>query len=218
MTTSIEELKAEISSRGGAARNNLWRVILPSLGVYESKSIDLICRSVTTPARQLNVTDLTIGLSKKQVVNGFAVGDVTMNFLVLNDPFILEYFEKWQSLALNQQTYEVGYYQDYTFGIKIDVLKKGFAFPLLKKEFPVPLPSAIKNRLPSLGPLNFAQGELDLNIITDDKIVYSYELIDAFPSQFTGLQLTNDVNSGLLELSDVCISRLEIVGKTGRKG
>lgn len=201
MTTSIEQLKAEVSLRGGTAKNNLWRVVLPSLGVYESSSINLVCRSAVTPGRNINVTELPIGMSKKSIANGYAVGDVSMTFMVLNDPYILEYFEAWQSRAIDQQTYEVGYYRDYTFDIRIDVLKKGFSFPILKKNFDVPLPNAIKNRLPTIGPFNFAQGELELNALTDDKIVYSYELIDAFPVAFTGMNLVNDPGGQLLELN-----------------
>jgi hypothetical protein len=201
MTYSVDKFQAEVIGRGGPALSNLWKVTLPSLGVYDTKSIDLICRSTGTPGRNINQTELAIGMSRKQIANGYGITPIPMTFLVLNDPYILEYFEVWQNLCINQQTYEVGYYSEYTFPVKIDILKKGFAFPLYKKDFNVPLPTAIKNRLPTIGPINFAQGQIDLNILTDDKIVYQYELIEAYPSAFTGMSLTNDPNSNLLELN-----------------
>jgi len=201
MTNSVDQLLGEVIAKGGVAKSNLWQVTLPSLGIYDTNSINLICTETSTPGRNINQTELQIGLNRKQIANGFGIVNVPMTFYVLNDPYILDYFEQWQNLCINQQTYEVGYYTEYTFPIKIAILKKGFSLPLLKKEFPVPLPTSVKNRLPRIGPLNLAQGQLDLNMATDDKILYEYELIDAYPSAFTGMALVNDVDAELLKLS-----------------
>lgn len=202
MTNRIDDFQSEIALSGGAAVTNLWRVVLPPLG-YDGRSLNLLCRATQTPARNINQTELAIGLNRKQVANGFGVTPISMNFLVLNDPFVLEYFEKWQSLAIDQNSYEVGYYEDYTFPIQIDVLQKGKSLPIFQRDIPGlnRVPSFIRNRIPNIGPINFRQGEIDLDLVLDDSIVYSYKLLDAYPSAFTGVNLDNNQIGGFFELS-----------------
>ena len=50
----------------------------------------------------------------------------------------------------------------------------------------------IQNRLPKVSePFDFAQGELDLNFMTKDKIVYECTLHNAFPTTMNPIQLSN---------------------------
>lgn len=201
MTNRIDDLQAEISGGDGAAKTNMWRVTLPALGGYSTRGLNLLCRSAQTPGRNINQTELTIGLNRKQIANGYGVTPITMSFLVLNDPYVLEYFEKWQSLMVNQETYEVGYYTDYIRTVKIDVLKKGTSYPVFNKSFDLKIPSFIKNSLPNIGPINFRQGEIDIDISRDDKVIYSYELLDAYPNSFIGVNLANEPGAAFMELS-----------------
>jgi len=201
MTQRIDDFQSEISLAGGAAMPNLWRVQLPSLGEYDTRSLNLLCRASATPGRSINQTELQLGLVRKQIANGYGVTTIPMTFLVLNDGMILEYFERWMHQAINQETYEIGYYKDYTYQIQIDLLKKGFAQSLFKKQFKLPIPTSIKNRLPSIGPINFRQGEIDLQLGLKDQTIYTYKLLEAYPSALTGVALSNDPASSFMEIN-----------------
>ena len=201
MTQRIEDLQGEISLAGGAAVNNLWQVRLPSLGEFDTRGMNLICRSVETPGRSINQFEHSIGLDRRQIVNAFGVTTMNLTFLVLNDGKVFEYFERWMNEAINQETYEIGYYDDHVYDIKIDVLKKGFSQSLFKKQFKLPIPSSIKNRLPNIGPINFRQGEVDLQLATDDKKIITYTMLDAYPSAIQGVTLNNEQATQFMELN-----------------
>lgn len=200
MTYRIDDILGVISAGGGIAKTNLWQVQLPSLGEYNTSDLNLLCRNIATPGRSISQTDLTIGLNKKMIANGFGVTPLQATFIVLNDPKILTYFETWQSLAVDQNSYEIGYYDDYVRNIKIHLLKKGIGVPIFKKQFNLKLPSEIKNRLPTIGPLNLSQNELEVNFITKDKIVHSYNLLECYPQSVVGVTLSNEAG-GLMEIS-----------------
>jgi hypothetical protein len=54
------------------------------------------------------------------------------------------------------------------------------------------LPSSIANRLPRIGPLDLAQGEIDLNLLTGDKIAYTCILDKAYPTTLNAIELSDD--------------------------
>jgi len=197
---NIDDFQSEISLAGGATAPNLWNVKLPSLGDFDTRGLNLLCTGTNTPARSLSQTEYRVGLNKAQVVNDFGIAPIQMSFLCVNDGRIFSYFETWQNLALDQGSYEVGYYEDYVYDIQIEVLKKGFAQSLFKKQFKLPLPSNIKNRLPNIGPINFRQGEVDFQLKTKEEKIITYTLMDAYPSAVQGIQLNNDPLSAFVEI------------------
>lgn len=189
-----------ISNRGGLMRGNLYLVKLPPSSIVGSEELNLLCKSVTVPGRNLNTTQRSIGMFTRNVVHGQAVGDLSMTFRVMNDPSVMTYFNAWQSTAVNRSTGEVGYYNDYVRDIEISILKKGVGLPIFKKEFEVPLPTAIKNRLPNIGPINFRQGEIDLDLVTNDKVAYKIRIEEAFPAAVVGVTVSDDQVDGLIDL------------------
>ena len=200
MTQRIDDLFSEISLAGGAAMNNLWQVKLPSLGAYESRSLNLLCVSTSAPGRAMNGTEVQYGLPRVNVVNGFGVAPIQMSFLVLNDGMILEYFHNWQAQIVDPSSYALGYYKDYVRRIDIDVLKKGYTQSVIKKQFKLPIPTSIKNRLPNIGPINFRQGEFDLQNVLEDQIIYSWVLEDAYPSIVNAIPLDNGPRSEFMQI------------------
>jgi len=121
--------------------------------------------------------------------------------MVLNDYGIKNYFDRWSDLAIDPNTYEIGYKRDYAKPVKIQALKKGIGLPVYKTSLGIPkLPSSIQNRLPKIGPFDLAQGELDLNFITKDQVAYEVELEDAFPTSITGIEYNNE-QDGIAEIS-----------------
>lgn len=200
MTFRVDDFKSQVSKSGGFAMGNLFKVFLPPIS-GSSSEMNLLCRATSLPGRQILSTEKQIGLQTTKVAYGYAVDDVTLSFHVLNDYKVRNYFEEWQNLAVNQETLEVGYYNDYTHPVVIQQIKKGTSFPLLKRQIfdTGKIPSSIANRLPRLGPLDLAQGEIDLNAIFGDDIAYTCILDKAYPTTMNAIELSDE--GQLLELS-----------------
>ena len=200
MAFRIDDFKSEISKAGGMAMGNLFRVILPPLR-DDSRAMNLLCKAASLPGRQLTSTEYQKGIYTSKIAYGYLVDDVTLTFHLLNDYKVKTYFEEWQKLAVNDDTGEIGYYNDYTHPVLIQQLKKGVSFPIKKKKIfdSGKIPSSIRGRLPRLGPLDFAQGEFDLNALTPDQVVYTCVLEKAYPTTVNAVELSDEAQ--LLELS-----------------
>ena len=98
----------------------------------------------------------------------------------MNDYNIRKYFETWQNKVVNQDTYEIGYANEFTKQVRVKQLKKGMAF-----DFPID----------KIFGLN-----LDLDITTRESIVYECTLLDAFPTTMNSIEFTNELD-GLVKLS-----------------
>ena len=180
---TIDQFKSLVSSKGGVARANVFRVRLPSLpGVASSRDISLLCKDVQLPGRQILTNERRIGLQFEKVAYGYAVQDINMTFHVMNDYGIKKYFETWQNLAVDQTSFEVGYYNDYTFQIVINQLKKGVTLPTY----------SFGNFLDLFTPRTVT--------VANDQIIYSCQLTNAFPTTMNAIQLNND-QDGIVELN-----------------
>lgn len=132
MVYSIENLKGEISRGGGVAKGSLFRVILPiipeifvnltGVDIPYPPSMNILCKNVNMPGRQLMTLDRTIGALTQKVAYGYAYEDVNMTFIGLNDYVIRKYLESWQDYALNPETHELRYKTQYAKTITIQQL------------------------------------------------------------------------------------------------
>ena len=61
------------------------------------------------------------------------------------------------------------------------------------------IPSFIKNRLPKLGPIDLAQGEIDLGASFEQKTTYVCSLLDCYPTTITDQTLGN-AEEGIMEI------------------
>lgn len=201
MAASIDEFKGLVSAKGGAARSNLFKVTLPSLPGATSREVNLLCKDVNLPGRQIMTQERQIGMKNIKVPYGFAVEDVSLTFYVMNDYGIKKYFEVWQGLAVNPATYEVSYKENYAKDVVITSLKKGFSLPVYSTQLGIPkLPPELQNRLPKIGPFDLAQGEFDLDFATKDQEIYQVRLRNAFCTTVNAITLGND-QSGITELN-----------------
>jgi hypothetical protein len=198
---SIEEFKGLMSAKGGAARSNLFKVTLPSLPGATSRDVNLLCKDVNLPGRQIMTQERQVGMKSVKVPYGFAVEDVSLTFYVMNDYGIRKYFEIWQGLAVNPATYEVSYKEKYAKDVTISALKKGFSLPIYSTQLGIPkLPPELQNRLPKIGPFDLAQGEFDLDFATKDDEIYQVKLKNAFCTTMNAINLGNEL-SGITELN-----------------
>jgi len=201
MAYRIDDFKSLVSRSGGLARPNMFRVFLPSLGNGTS-SLNLLCTSAELPGRQIMSTEQTIGTVNRRYASGYATTDVTLNFYVMNDHAVKNYFETWQSLVHSQQTYEVNYYNNYVKPVIIQHLQRGVSYNILRKQlgFVDRIPNFLLERLPDIGPFDFSQGEIQLDIGSNDTPVYTCLLQESYPTTMNAIQL-GDAEDGVMQLS-----------------
>lgn len=197
---TIDELKGMASSKLGFARSNQYLVEFPSMGgglggllgrfsgfipsipgltgdsKPSSRELNILCKNVEMPGKQILAADRTIGMVQQQIAYGYAVSDVSMTFYLLNDYGVMNYINEWKSYVIDETNFTAGYKNDYAKSIKIHQLRK----PLLGMS-------------KGLGPIRF-------NVGLGGGSVYSVELIDAFPRTINAISLSNDLD-GLVEVT-----------------
>lgn len=176
---SIEDLKSKLVSKNGIAAANQYRVELPRFGGASSRTLDVVCKEVNMPGKQVLTLDRQMGIFQEKVANGFAIEEVTMVFHVLNDYGVKKWFDSWQKTIVadngSMQGF-VAYKNDYVKSIKIHQLRK----PIAR--------------------FGFDLGPFDINFDAFGSTIYSVELIEAFPTTLTSIALSNDPD-GLVEVS-----------------
>ena len=113
------------TQRGGAINNsNMWHG--ERMDPKKLRDISLRCESVSLPGRNLStVTDANIYGPVREIVEGVTFAeDLTMIFQASSGLDERVFFENWQKLAFNEDTWDVQYYNDYTSIIEIYLLDK----------------------------------------------------------------------------------------------
>jgi hypothetical protein len=120
----------------GVAQPNRYEVLLfpPRLRtatarvrwLAAARDIQLRCESVTLPGQNLSSTpDTNVHGPLREVVNNVNYADsVAMVFQASADLRERVFFENWQYTAFNKETWNVGYYNDYTGRVEIYILDK----------------------------------------------------------------------------------------------
>ena len=191
---SIEQLKSQMNKSAGIALTNQFAVQLPLLEGYDSRPMNLLCKSVTMPGKQITTKDKSIGLFSEKVVDGFLVDDVTMTFYVMNDYQTRLYFDAWRKLMVGEKRGEVGYKNDYAKTVTIHQLKKPDGKGLLGQEYSID--GTISETISNFG----ARGVFSAGIDFYANSIYSVELEDAFPTTMSAIELSNEPD-GLVEMS-----------------
>ena len=106
---------------GPAASTNLFsQTLLGQVGGGDTKDVSYQCHSIAFPGRNMTTSeDTNIYGPTREIVEGFTYGDITAKFYCHNDMREKKFFETWQRLAYNPQTFAMGYYDDYTGTIQI---------------------------------------------------------------------------------------------------
>ena len=197
----IDELKGLIGKSENLQRPNLFRVTLPPIKGYDTKDLNLLCKAVIMPGRQLGTLEKQIGMYKYDIVNQMSLSEVTMTFLVPTSHMVKNYFVDWQKTMFNKGS--VGYYNDYSRDILIETMKKGATIPLFQRDIPFlnKINPTIRNRLPDIGPFKLSQGEVDMDLGTKDDWSHKCRLIDAIPTTMSDITLGNDQESAIMELT-----------------
>ena len=186
---TIDTLKAQFTKSGGPALANLYYVELPIIpGTnLSAEERNLLCKATRIPGRQLATLDRSLGIQNQKIVNGYAVAEVTLSFHLLNDYKVRQYFEAWQQRAVDQQSQQIKYSDEYKFPVKIYQLKKGVGFNLFDFNFKLPFFNSIIN--------------IDIEAASNPSIVYGVELDKSFPITMNGIDLSDASENQIVELS-----------------
>lgn len=190
MTASLDKIKAVVTSRGGLARPNNFLIELPSIRGVSSREMNILCRNATLPGKQIVTHDRRIGMQFEKIAYGYAVDDVTLTFLMMNDYSVRNYFDAWRSVILDEEGQTVAYKNQY---------EKRVVIHQLANSVPALTASASINVGPFSAGISRSVGLPfggNLNITTP---VYSVELINAFPTTIGQIDFNNDAD-GFIEM------------------
>ena len=127
----LNDILSTFHSDDGYALPNRFEVLItPPRGFDGSpaatKKVSMRCETVMLPGRNLNT--LTDGMPygpTREVVDGVTYAeDISMTFQASSGLDERVFFEKWQELAFNKQTWNVGYYDDYVSTVEIYLLDR----------------------------------------------------------------------------------------------
>ena len=112
--------KYEVLFLPPSSTNLFTQTLLGQVGGGDTRDVSYQCHSIAFPGRNLTTTtDENIYGPTRELVDGFTYGDITGKFYCHNDMREKKFFETWQRLAFNPQTFAMNYYDDYTGTIQI---------------------------------------------------------------------------------------------------
>ena len=108
------------ASNGGDVTNIFSKVMGEALGNGTVRSTSLRCETISFPGRNLDTTpDTNIYGPTREIVDGYSYAPINATFQCASDMREKTYFETWQRLAYNPQTWSMGYYHDYVGTVQI---------------------------------------------------------------------------------------------------
>ena len=128
----LNDILSTFHSDDGYALPNRFEVLItPPAGMpgghpATTKKVSMRCETVLIPGRNLNtVTDGNPYGPTREVVDGVTYAeDISMTFQASSGLDERVFFEEWQELAFNKQTWNVGYYNDYAKTVEIYLLDR----------------------------------------------------------------------------------------------
>ena len=107
----------------GLGSNIFSKIMGEALGDGTVRATGLKCESISFPGRNMDTTeDTNIYGPVRKIVTGYSFADVSATFQCSNDMREKKYFESWQRLTFNPQTFAMGYYKDYIGSVDIHAL------------------------------------------------------------------------------------------------
>ena len=111
----------------GTGKANLQNIFSQIMGQAKGdgtvRKTGLRCESISFPGRNLDTTpDTNIYGPTREIVNGFSFAEITGVFVCSSDMREKLFFETWQRLAFDPQSWALGYYDDYVGSVDIHQL------------------------------------------------------------------------------------------------
>ena len=119
---------ASLHTENGYAVSNRFEVMIapPMINLAEQKRVSLRCETVSLPGRNLDsMTDSNVYGPTREIVKGVTYAeDVSLSFVSSGGLEERVFFEEWQKLAFNEETWNVNYYNDYIGTVEIYLLNR----------------------------------------------------------------------------------------------
>lgn len=170
----IEDLKSKVSLKNGFAFSHHFAVELPPMAGMNGDTLNVLCKDVDMPGKQILTLDRSIGVHNEKVVNGFAVADLNMTFYMTNDYGPRKYFDKWMSQMVDEDTGSIQWKKGKTGG------SGGFAKSITIHQLSKPQAR-----------VGFDLGIFDINFDLLGNSIYSVTLEDAFPITQNAISLNS---------------------------
>ena len=104
----------------GALNNIFSKVMEENTGEGTTRKVGLQCETIEFPGRNLDTEpDSNIYGPTREIVQGYSYAEITATFRMSADYREKKFFETWQRLAYNPQTWAMGYYDEYSGGLQI---------------------------------------------------------------------------------------------------
>ena len=138
----VQDLASRISERGGLARPNLFAVTFngPASVNPDMFLVNAICESASLPGRAISTNEHTTTKHATKTPYTFINDDITLTFLVTNDFYIKNLFEKWMKHVINDEDGKIYYKSQYASDMTITILSldgKMVHKVQLEKAFPI---------------------------------------------------------------------------------
>ncbi|HCV50593.1 MAG TPA: hypothetical protein DGP89_04540 [Saprospirales bacterium] len=138
----VQDLASRISERGGLARPNLFAVTFngPASINPDMFLVNAICESASLPGRAISTNEHTTTKHATKTPYTFINDDITLTFLVTNDFYIKNLFEKWMKHVINDEDGKIYYKSQYASDMTITILSldgKMVHKVQLEKAFPI---------------------------------------------------------------------------------
>jgi len=125
----------------GTGKANLQSVFSQVMGQAKGdgtvRKTGLRCESISFPGRNLDTSpDTNIYGPTREIVSGFSFAEISATFVCSSDMREKLFFETWQRLAFDPQSWALGYYDDYVGAVDIHQLdeqdKKRYGVQLIE--------------------------------------------------------------------------------------
>ena len=107
----------------GQSSNIFSKIMGEILGDGTVRATGLKCEGIELPGRTIDTTpDTNIYGPERNIATGYTFADITGTFQLSSDLKEKKYFETWQRLCYNPQTFAMGYYDDYIGSLDIHTM------------------------------------------------------------------------------------------------
>lgn len=165
--------------------------------VEGARGLQVMCSATQLPGSNIDTSDANHTGHSFKVATGTSKTDIDFSFLLSGDMLEKQVIDRWKEIIVNSKTKKIGYYDDYTTDIQIDVLDnmdKVVYTSILEEAYPV-LFNVVD--LDKEDTDNFLKYQLAFTYKTETKpdVVATNPLLDLTPVQMAQDFMNGDLDS-----------------------